>query len=108
MENPGSPQFEDLFATVGSRAVRLPMDEEGLAMGPLRESGVRTVITTPSHHFPSGIAYSAPRRTQLLSWARRVGGLIVEDDYDGDFRYDRAPVGSLQGSTRSTSRTPGR
>lgn len=97
VENPGSPQFEDLFATVGSRAVRLPMDEEGLAMGPLRESGVRTVITTPSHHFPSGIAYSAPRRTQLLAWARRVGGLIVEDDYDGDFRYDRAPVGALQG-----------
>ncbi|MFD7296286.1 PLP-dependent aminotransferase family protein [Streptomyces sp. NPDC059897] len=97
VESPGSPQYEDLFATVGSRAVRLPMDDEGLAMGPLRNSGVRTAVTTPSHHFPSGIAYSAARRTQLLAWARRVGGLVVEDDYDGDFRYDRAPVGALQG-----------
>lgn len=97
VESPGSPQYEDLFATVGARAVRLPLDDEGLAMRPLRESGVRTVVTTPSHHFPSGIAYSAARRTRLLDWARETGGLIVEDDYDGDFRYDRAPVGALQG-----------
>ncbi|MHB9755179.1 MocR-like pyridoxine biosynthesis transcription factor PdxR [Streptomyces sp. BYX5S] len=97
VENPGSPQYEELFETVGARAVRLPMDAEGLAVGPLRESGVRTAITTPSHHFPSGIAYSAARRAQLLDWAREVDGLVVEDDYDGDFRYDRAPVGALQG-----------
>ncbi|MFJ8822377.1 PLP-dependent aminotransferase family protein [Streptomyces sp. NPDC102467] len=97
VESPGSPQYEELFATAGPRAARLPMDDEGLAMASLRGSGVRTVITTPSHHFPSGIAYSAPRRAQLLEWAREVNGLIVEDDYDGDFRYDRAPVGALQG-----------
>ena len=66
-------------------------------MGPLRESGVRVVVTTPAHQFPSGIAYSARRRAELLDWAHSVDGLVVEDDYDGDFRYDRAPVGALQG-----------
>jgi GntR family transcriptional regulator/MocR family aminotransferase len=54
-------------------------------------------VTTPAHQFPTGIAYSARRRAQLLDWARSVDGLVVEDDYDGDFRYDRAPVGALQG-----------
>ncbi|MEV3860013.1 PLP-dependent aminotransferase family protein [Streptomyces sp. NPDC050095] len=97
VESPGSPQYEELFATAGPRAVRLPMDDEGLVMEPLRGSGVRAVVTTPSHHFPSGIAYSAARRAHLLDWAREVDGLVVEDDYDGDFRYDRAPVGALQG-----------
>ncbi|MFJ9041702.1 PLP-dependent aminotransferase family protein [Streptomyces sp. NPDC102406] len=97
VEGPGSPQYDDLFAAAGSRAVWLPLDDEGLALGPLRASGVRTVVTTPSHHFPTGIAYSAARRAQLLDWARQAGGLVVEDDYDGDFRYDRAPVGALQG-----------
>jgi len=73
------------------------LDDEGLAIGPLRASGVRAVVTTPAHQFPTGIAYSARRRTQLLDWARSVDGLVFEDDYDGDFRYDRAPVGALQG-----------
>ncbi|QNS07534.1 MocR-like pyridoxine biosynthesis transcription factor PdxR [Streptomyces xanthii] len=97
VEDPGSPQYEELFATAGPRVVRLPMDDEGLALGPLRASGVRAVVTTPGHHFPSGIAYSADRRAGLLAWARETGGIVVEDDYDGDFRYDRAPVGALQG-----------
>ncbi|MEV5610057.1 PLP-dependent aminotransferase family protein [Streptomyces sp. NPDC052225] len=97
VEDPGSPQYEELFATAGPRAVRLPMDAHGLAMEALAASGVRTVVTTPSHHFPSGIAYTAGRRARLLDWARAVDGLVVEDDYDGDFRYDRAPVGALQG-----------
>ncbi|WP_329113980.1 MocR-like pyridoxine biosynthesis transcription factor PdxR [Streptomyces sp. NBC_01465] len=97
VEDPGSPEHPALFAAAGLRAVPLPLDDEGLAIGPLAASGVRTVQTTPAHHFPTGIGYSADRRTQLLDWARSVDGLIVEDDYDGDFRYDRAPVGALQG-----------
>ncbi|MZD05068.1 aminotransferase class I/II-fold pyridoxal phosphate-dependent enzyme [Streptomyces sp. SID5785] len=97
VEDPGSPQYEALFATAGPRVARLPLDDEGLALDPLRASGVRAVVTTPGHHFPSGIAYSARRRARLLAWARETDGLIVEDDYDGDFRYDRAPVGALQG-----------
>ncbi|MET7481371.1 PLP-dependent aminotransferase family protein [Streptomyces sp. NPDC005648] len=97
VEDPGSPQHDTLYAGAGVTTVPLPMDGEGLLLGPLRESRVRAVVTTPSHQFPTGIAYSARRRAGLLDWARSVDGLVLEDDYDGDFRYDRAPVGALQG-----------
>ncbi|AVZ71771.1 GntR family transcriptional regulator [Streptomyces lunaelactis] len=97
VEDPGSPDHAVLFAAAGLGTVALPLDAEGIAPGPLRRAGVGAVITTPGHQFPSGLAYSARRRAELLDWARSVDGLIVEDDYDGDFRYDRAPVGALQG-----------
>jgi GntR family transcriptional regulator/MocR family aminotransferase len=97
VESPGSPEHGTLYAAAGLEAVPLPLDAEGVAVGALRESGVRAVVTTPAHQFPTGLAYSARRRGQLLDWARSVDGLVVEDDYDGDFRYDRAPVGALQG-----------
>ncbi|WNZ13258.1 PLP-dependent aminotransferase family protein [Streptomyces sp. 11x1] len=97
VEDPGSPEHGTLYAATGLATVPLPLDDEGLAVAPLRETGVRAVVTTPAHQFPTGIAYSARRRGELLDWARAVDGLVVEDDYDGDFRYDRAPVGALQG-----------
>ncbi|WP_234542861.1 PLP-dependent aminotransferase family protein [Streptomyces shenzhenensis] len=97
VEDPGSPQHDALYAAAGLRTVPLPLDDEGLAPGPLHASGVRAVVTTPAHQYPTGIACSAGRRTRLLDWARSVDGLLLEDDYDGDFRYDRAPVGALQG-----------
>lgn len=97
VEDPGSPEHGALFAAAGLRTVGLPLDGEGPAMGPLVASGVRAVVTTPAHQFPTGIGFSARRRTELLDWARTVDGYVVEDDYDGDFRYDRAPVGALQG-----------
>ncbi|MGW2182533.1 MocR-like pyridoxine biosynthesis transcription factor PdxR [Streptomyces sp. NPDC001732] len=97
VEDPGSHEHSALFASAGLAAVGLPLDDEGLAVAPLVRSGVRAVVTTPAHQFPTGIAYSAARRSRLLDWARAMDGLIVEDDYDGDFRYDRAPVGALQG-----------
>jgi GntR family transcriptional regulator / MocR family aminotransferase len=97
VEDPGSPNHGAVLAGVGLRARPLPLDAEGLATGPLERSGVRLAVTTPAHQFPTGIAYSARRRGELLAWARSVDGVILEDDYDGDFRYDRAPVGALQG-----------
>ena len=97
LEDPGSPEHSALFASAGLDTVPLPLDGSGLAPGPLARSGVRAVVTTPAHQFPTGIAYSARRRAELLDWARSVAGFVVEDDYDGDFRYDRAPVGALQG-----------
>ncbi|MGW7383535.1 MocR-like pyridoxine biosynthesis transcription factor PdxR [Streptomyces sp. NPDC054794] len=97
VEDPGSPQHEALYAAAGLGTVPLPLDGDGLAVGPLRASGLRAAVTTPAHQFPTGIAYSARRRAELLDWARSVDGLVLEDDYDGDFRYDRAPVGALQG-----------
>lgn len=97
VEDPGSPEHGVLFAAAGLRAVGLPLDAEGLAPEPLAASGVRAVVATPAHQFPYGIGYSARRRAALLDWARSVDGYVVEDDYDGDFRYDREPVGALQG-----------
>ncbi|MFG3588613.1 PLP-dependent aminotransferase family protein [Streptomyces sp. NPDC047990] len=97
VEDPGSPEHAALFAAAAVGTVPLPLDGDGTALGPLRASGVRALVTTPSHQFPSGIAYSARRRAELLDWARSVDGLVIEDDYDGDFRYDRSPVGALQG-----------
>ncbi|MFG2574223.1 PLP-dependent aminotransferase family protein [Streptomyces sp. NPDC048481] len=97
VEDPGSPQHGALYAAAGVRAVPLPLDGEGTDLAALRSSGVRAVTTTPAHQFPTGIAYSARRRAELLDWARSVDGFVIEDDYDGDFRYDRAPVGALQG-----------
>ncbi|MDH6221410.1 PLP-dependent aminotransferase family protein [Streptomyces pseudovenezuelae] len=97
VEDPGSPQHDALYASAGVTTVPVPLDDEGLRMDALREADVRAVVTTPSHQFPTGIAYSARRRTELLDWARSVDGFVMEDDYDGDFRYDRAPVGALQG-----------
>ncbi|MFJ9323850.1 MocR-like pyridoxine biosynthesis transcription factor PdxR [Streptomyces globisporus] len=97
VEDPGSPEHSSLFAATGLGTVPLPLDDEGLALAPLERSGVRAVVTTPAHQFPTGIGYSAQRRGELLGWARDADALIMEDDYDGDFRYDRAPVGALQG-----------
>ncbi|MFJ6851122.1 PLP-dependent aminotransferase family protein [Streptomyces sp. NPDC091271] len=97
VEDPGSPEHASLFASTGLKTLPLPLDDEGLAVEPLLRSGVRAVVTTPAHQFPTGIAYSSGRRGALLDWARRTSGVIMEDDYDGDFRYDRAPVGALQG-----------
>jgi GntR family transcriptional regulator/MocR family aminotransferase len=97
VEDPGSPEHTGLLAATGLTAVPVPVDEEGLSITALAASGVRSAVVTPCHQFPSGVAYSARRRAELTDWARTVGGLVVEDDYDGDFRYDRAPVGALQG-----------
>ncbi|MFJ5934848.1 PLP-dependent aminotransferase family protein [Streptomyces sp. NPDC093071] len=97
VEDPGSPEHGRLFASTGMETVWLPLDGEGLRPEPLAASGVRAVVVTPSHQFPSGIGWSAERRAALLDWARTIGGYVLEDDYDGDFRYDRAPVGALQG-----------
>ncbi|NUP31415.1 MAG: PLP-dependent aminotransferase family protein, partial [Streptomycetaceae bacterium] len=97
VEDPGSPQHAALYASAGVTTVPVPLDGEGPRVEALREAGLRAVVATPSHQFPTGIACSARRRAELLDWARSVDGLVLEDDYDGDFRYDRAPVGALQG-----------
>nr|WP_246102379.1 PLP-dependent aminotransferase family protein [Streptomyces piniterrae] len=97
LEDPGSPEHVRLFAAAELATVPVPLDDEGPDAVALAASGARAVVLTPSHQFPSGIAVSAARRGWLLEWARTAGGLLIEDDYDGDFRYDRAPVGALQG-----------
>jgi GntR family transcriptional regulator/MocR family aminotransferase len=94
-----------LLERAGLRTVPLGFDELGtrteeLAAGPRGGDawgGVRAVLMTPAHQFPMGVPLHPDRRAQVVDWARRGGGLILEDDYDGEFRYDRQPVGALQG-----------
>ncbi|MGW1881038.1 MocR-like pyridoxine biosynthesis transcription factor PdxR [Streptomyces sp. NPDC001970] len=82
----------------GLRLPVLPFDEHGTRTDELAGlKGVGAVLLTPAHQFPMGVALHADRRAAVVDWARSAGGLILEDDYDGEFRYDRQPVGALQG-----------
>ncbi|MEU6255950.1 PLP-dependent aminotransferase family protein [Streptomyces sp. NPDC047043] len=85
----------DLLADTGLRTVPLPFDERGTNPGELTDEAA--VLLTPAHQFPMGGTLHRDRRAAVVDWARRTGGLVVEDDYDGEFRYDRQPVGALQG-----------
>jgi GntR family transcriptional regulator/MocR family aminotransferase len=84
-----------LLANAGLRTVPLPFDERGTDPGELTDQAA--VLLTPAHQFPMGGTLHRDRRAAVVDWARRTGGLVVEDDYDGEFRYDRQPVGALQG-----------
>ncbi|MFI5735462.1 PLP-dependent aminotransferase family protein [Kribbella sp. NPDC051587] len=82
----------------GLEPVLLPVDADGAELAALDEiPDVGAVVLTPSHQFPLGVALQSDRRAAAVDWARRRGTLIIEDDYDGEFRYDRSPVGALQG-----------
>ncbi|MCQ9134603.1 PLP-dependent aminotransferase family protein [Streptomyces hilarionis] len=85
----------ELLAAAGVRTVALPLDEDGARVDRLGRE--RAVLLTPAHQFPTGGPLHAGRRTAVVDWARARGGLLVEDDYDGEFRYDRRPVGAVQG-----------
>jgi GntR family transcriptional regulator/MocR family aminotransferase len=101
MEDPGLPFHREVVQRVGPRVVALPVDDRGARTDLLNEgalSGVRAVVVTPAHQYPTGGTLHPSRRRTLTDWARTAGGLIIEDDYDGEFRYDRQPVGALQGT----------
>jgi GntR family transcriptional regulator / MocR family aminotransferase len=97
VEDPGSPGYLALLAETGAELVHIPVDGEGISMSTLERSRAEAVVLTPAHQFPTGVVLSPARRAALVAWARRTGGHIIEDDYDAEFRFDRDPVGSLQG-----------
>ena len=84
-------------AAIGLRVVHVPVDDLGIDVAALDASGAQAVVVTPAHQSPTGVVLAARRRHALVEWARRNDGFIVEDDYDSEFRYDREPVGVLQG-----------
>ena len=84
-------------AAMGLRIGYVPVDEEGLVVSALAASGAQAVVVTPAHQSPTGVVLSAARRHALVDWAQRGGGYVIEDDYDSEFRYDKEPVGALQG-----------
>ena len=81
----------------GAQAVHVPVDDLGVDVAALEASGARAVVVTPAHQSPTGVVLAASRRHALVEWASRHDAFIVEDDYDSEFRYDREPVGVLQG-----------
>jgi GntR family transcriptional regulator/MocR family aminotransferase len=93
VEDPGLPPHRAVLAYAGMRAHGARVDEQGLEVASVRS---QVVLCTPAHQCPTGVVLSPQRRGELVRWARE-GGLVIEDDYDAEFRYDRAPLGALQG-----------
>jgi GntR family transcriptional regulator/MocR family aminotransferase len=93
----GFETYRDVLRGAGLRITSVPVDERGARTDDLaRLDGVSAVLLTPAHQYPTGAALHPDRRAAAIDWARDSGGLILEDDYDGEFRYDREPVGALQ------------
>lgn len=97
LENPGPREHDVIARRAGVDVVPVPVDGLGLDVDRLRASGARAVLVTPAHQCPTGVALDPSRRRELIAWADEVDGVILEDDYDAEFRYDRQPIGSLQG-----------
>jgi GntR family transcriptional regulator / MocR family aminotransferase len=93
-EDPGSRGTRDQLERWGLRLAPVPVDDLGLDVDALAATGVDAVFVTPAHQYPTGVVLAAPRRRALLDWARS-GGLVIEDDYDAEHRYDRAPTAAL-------------
>ncbi len=97
-EYPGWRGVSETAADAGMTIAELAVDEHGLVVERLSdEAGIDVVVVAPAHQYPCGAVLSPERRTALVAWARRTGALVVEDDYDAEYRYDRDPIGSLQG-----------
>ncbi|WP_447038625.1 MocR-like pyridoxine biosynthesis transcription factor PdxR [Streptomyces sp. DSM 118878] len=99
VESYGLGFHREILESAGVRTVPLGLDEQGARTEELPGRGgrVRGVLLTPAHQFPTGGPLHPARRAAVVDWARSSGGLLLEDDYDGEFRYDREPVGAVQG-----------
>ncbi|WP_166850753.1 PLP-dependent aminotransferase family protein [Isoptericola sp. BMS4] len=101
VEDPSWGRLRDVARDAALTLVPVPVDDDGpdvpALVGAARRTGARAALLTPAHQFPTGALLAPARREQVLAWARAVDGLVIEDDYDAEFRYDRRPVGALQG-----------
>jgi GntR family transcriptional regulator/MocR family aminotransferase len=95
MEDPGYRPLKELLKALGARVIGVPVDSEGLVVEAL-PTEARVVYVTPSHQFPLGVAMSLSRRRTLLAWAERNNAVVVEDDYDSEFRFGGRPLEPLQ------------
>jgi GntR family transcriptional regulator / MocR family aminotransferase len=95
LEDPGYPPMRVAFAAAGAKLVPVGIDAEGLIVEQL-PSDVRVICVTPSHQFPLGVTMSLRRRLALIEFARERGAIIIEDDYDGEFRYEGSPLPALR------------
>jgi GntR family transcriptional regulator / MocR family aminotransferase len=97
VEDPGWRWQTRTVEHAGLEAVPVRVDDEGLVVSELARTRVDAVVVTPAHQYPTGVVLSPDRRAELIEWARQHRALIVEDDYDAEYRYDRKPVAALQG-----------
>ena len=95
VEDPGLPPHRKVIEAGGPTIVPVRVDDDGVCVEELDQA--RAIVCTPAHQYPIGGVLSAARRFTLVEWARHRDGWIIEDDYDGEFRYDRRPIGALQG-----------
>ncbi|GII93165.1 MocR-like pyridoxine biosynthesis transcription factor PdxR [Sinosporangium siamense] len=97
VEDPSSDRQGLVIGAAGVKTVPVPVDDEGIDVNALRGTGADAVLVTPAHQYPTGVVLSPARRTALAAWAADTGAIIIEDDYNAEFRFDRDPVGCLQG-----------
>ena len=95
LEDPSYQGTREVFRAAGARVLPVPVDRLGL--DPSKLPDARLTVVTPSHQFPTGVILPLARRLALLQWAKRRNAIIIEDDYDGEFRYDGQSLDSLQG-----------
>jgi GntR family transcriptional regulator/MocR family aminotransferase len=98
VEDPSaSDDARPIAHALGLRVVGVPVGEDGVRADAVAELGADVLILTPSHQWPTGGVLSPKARAEVLAWAQRTGALVLEDDYDAEYRYDRAPIGAMQG-----------
>ncbi len=96
LEDPGHHDWAPIAERAGLRPAPVPVDADGARVR-ATPAGVRAVVLTPAHQTPSGVVLTPARRHETIAWAAERDGVVIEDDYDAEFRYDRQAVGSLQG-----------
>jgi GntR family transcriptional regulator / MocR family aminotransferase len=96
-ENPSNPDDRLIISRAGLTPIAIGVDSLGIKVVELTQSDADAVIVTPAHQHPTGVVLGSERRTALLAWLRDHGAFAIEDDYDAEYRFDRAAVGSLQG-----------
>jgi GntR family transcriptional regulator / MocR family aminotransferase len=97
VEDPSHAVIREIVARTGLEPIPISVDAEGIDVDALVAASPDAVLVTPAHQFPTGVVLASERRSQILAWAEKTGGFVIEDDFDSEYRYDRPPVGSLQG-----------
>lgn len=97
VEDPGDRDGRRAVLRHSLETVPIPVDDGGVVIDALRRADAHAVALTPAHHYPTGAVIAPERRAELVVWARERDALILEDDYDAEYRYDREPIGAIQG-----------
>jgi GntR family transcriptional regulator / MocR family aminotransferase len=97
VEDPWHPEYREMIAQCGLDVVSIPVDGHGIRVELLAEARADALVLTPAHQFPTGAVLPPDRRAALIDWADDRDATIIEDDYDAEFRFDREPIGAMQG-----------